>query len=356
MTNTTPEPKLRVLLLGPFPPPHGGVEISLASLQDFLYQQEVCCEVINLTRHRKAEASGVHYPASAMEVVRLLLKKRAEIVHMHIGGNVSWRLLGLGLVCSLLPKRKLVLTLHSGGYPSSPAGKAARPISLRGFLFRRFDGLIGVNQELVDMFVKFGVPPAKIRLILPSSMPARVPDVALPDTISRFFSTHSPVLLTVSGLEPEYDLPSQIGALGCLREMGPNAGLLIVGAGSLEAEIRNRIKVTRYADHVLLAGDVSHEVVLRIMSLSDILLRTTLYDGDSIAVREALHFGLQVVATDNGMRPEGAILIPVADQGALCQAIQRILDKPQVRQTSPGAETTNLRQVVDFYHQILSLA
>jgi glycogen synthase len=356
MTDGTPEPKLKVLLLGPYPPPHGGVEINVASLQDFLHRHEVCCEVINLTRHRKREGRGVHYPASAMEVVRLLLQKKAEIIHVHIGGNVSWRLLGLGLVCSLLPSRKLVLTLHSGGYPSSPAGKAARPISLRGFLFRRFDGLIGVNQELVNMFVNFGVPLAKIRLILPYALPARVPDVALPETICKFFATHSPVLLTVSGLEPEYDLFSQIEALGCLREKSPGAGLLIVGAGSLEAEIRNRIRTTRYADHVLLAGDVPHEVVLCIMALSDVLLRTTLYDGDSIAVREALHFGLPVVATDNGMRPEGVTLIPVADQGALCQTIRRTLDKPQVRQTSPGAETTNLQHVIDFYQQLLSAA
>ncbi|MGD0909928.1 MAG: glycosyl transferase family 1, partial [Candidatus Acidiferrales bacterium] len=91
-------------------------------------------------------------------------------------------------------------------------------------------------------------------------------------------------------------------------------------------------------------------------SLSDILLRTTLYDGDSIAVREALHFGLPVIATDNGMRPEGAILIPVADRRALCQAIRWILDKPAVRQTSPGADVTNLNRVIEFYKQLLSPA
>ena len=350
------EPKLRVLLLGPYPPPHGGVEISLASLQDFLQRHEVCCEVINLTRHRKMGGQGIYYPASAMDVVRLLLRKKAEIIHLHIGGNVSWRLLGLGLLCSLLPSRKLVLTLHSGGYPSSPAGKAARPIGLRGFLFRRFDGLIGVNQELVDMFVSFGVPLAKIRMILPFALPAHVPDVALPEKIRNFFATHSPVLLTVSGLEPEYDLPLQIEGLGRLREMSPGAGLLVVGAGSREREIRERIQAKTYADHILLAGDVSHDVVLRTMSFSDILLRTTLYDGDSIAVREARHFGLPVVATDNGMRPEGVTLIPVGDLDALCRTIQSALDKPQVRQTSPGKDATNFGLVIEFYQQLLSPA
>lgn len=356
MTNSTSEPKLRVLLLGPYPPPHGGVEINLASLQDFLHRVDACCEVINLTRHRRVGIGPVHYPATAMDVIRLILRNKAEIIHLHVGGNVSWRLLGLGLLCSLLPSRKVVLTLHSGGYPSSPAGKTARPISLRGFLFRRFDGIIAVNQELVDMFISFGVPAAKIRLILPFSLPAKLPDVALPETIGKFFAAHAPVLLSVGGLEPEYDLPSQIEALGCLRETSPGAGLLIAGAGSLEAEIRSRIRATSYADHVLLAGDVSREVVLRMMSLSDVLLRTTLFDGDSIAIREALHFGLPVIATDNGMRPERASLIPIADRRALCQAIRGTLDKPQMRQTSPGAETTNLQLVINFYRQLLSLA
>lgn len=161
-------------------------------------------------------------------------------------------------------------------------------------------------------------------------------------------------MLTVSGLEPEYDLPLQIEAVGRLREIRPDAGLLIVGVGSRESEIRDRIRAKPYADHILLAGDVSHEVVLRIMSVSDILLRTTLYDGDSIAIREALHFGLPVVATDNRMRPEGVILIPHSSAEMLCRAIHAALDAPQARRKSPGADENNLQAVVDFYRLLVA--
>jgi glycogen(starch) synthase len=345
---------MKVLLLGPYPPPHGGVEISLAALQDFLLRRGISCEVVNLTRHRKSGDQGVYYPAGALDVVRLLLQRKAEIIHLHIGGDVSWRLLGLGFVCSLLSSRKLVLTLHSGGYPSSPAGKAAHPFSLRGFLFRRFDGIIGVNRELVDMFIKFGVSTSRIRLVLPFALPAGVPDVALPQATLKFLEAHNPVLLSVSGLEPEYDLSVQIEALGYLREIHPHAGLLIIGTGRCESEIRHKIQTKPYGDHILLPGDVSHDVVLRVMSLSDILLRTTLYDGDSIAVREALHFGLPVVATDNGMRPDGVTLIPFSDRDALRRAVRRCLETPHVRQTSPGADTRNLQAVVDLYQELLS--
>jgi glycogen(starch) synthase len=347
---------LKVLLLGPYPPPHGGVEISLALLYDFLRQQGISCEVINLTRHRKAEGNGIYYPTNAMDVIRLLLRKKVEIVHLHIGGNVSWRLLGLGLICSLLPGRKLVLTLHSGGYPTSPAGKSAHSMSLRGFLFRLFDRIIVVNQAQVEMFIAFGVPLAKIRLILPSSLPGAIHDVSLPKTIVKFIASHDPVLLTVGGLEPEYDLPLQIEALGSLRKTNPHAGLLIVGGGSLDVELRNRIQAAPYADHVLLAGDIPHQAVLRIMSLSHVLLRTTMYDGDSIALREALHFGLPVVATDNGMRPNGVTLTPVGDLDGLCRSVESILHKPQIRTASPGADTSNLAAVVHLYEELVCAA
>jgi glycogen(starch) synthase len=350
----SPDSRLRVLLLGPYPPPHGGVEISLAALRNFLLRRGMCCDVVNLTRHRKAEGGGIYYPTRKIDVIRLLLRKKAEIIHLHIGGNVSWRLLGLGLLCSLLPGKKLVLTLHSGGYPTSPAGKAARPFSLRGFLFRRFDGLIGVNRELVDMFAKFGVPRSKIRLILPFELPDEIPNISLPETIRNFLETHHPVVLTVSGMEPEYDLPAQIEVLGCVRKIHGDAGLLIIGAGSCEAELRKQIRAKPYADHILLAGDVPRHVVLRAMSLSDVLIRTTLYDGDSIAVREALHLGLPVVATDNGMRPEGVTLIPKSDREALCRAVRTVVDAPKVRRrTSLRAHVGNLQAVTEFYRELL---
>ncbi len=55
------------------------------------------------------------------------------------------------------------------------------------------------------------------------------------------------------------------------------------------------------------------------------MLRTTWYDGDAISVREALHFGVPVIASDNGMRPEGTHLIPARDLEALVAAAEKIL-------------------------------
>jgi glycogen synthase len=354
-TTATAAHGLRVLLLGPYPPPHGGVEINVAALRDFLLQREVPCEVINLTRHRKAEGHGIFYPSGALQTLRLLVQRKANVLHLHVGGDVSWRLLALALVCSMLPGRRLVLTLHSGGYPSSPAGQTARPFSVRGFVFRRFDFLIGVNREMIEMFVRFGIDRGKTRLILPFALPDRIPDAVLPESILRFLESHNPVLLTVGGLEPEYDLPLQIAALGSFREEYPAAGLVIIGGGSRERDTRDLVASKPYAEHVLLAGDLPHDVTLRAIAEADIFLRTTFYDGDSIAVREAMHFGIPVVATDNGMRPAGVHLTPPRDPAGLLGTIAAIARRlPGCDSASPQfkRDDANLHSVFELYQQL----
>jgi hypothetical protein len=73
-----------------------------------------------------------------------------------------------------------------------------------------------------------------------------------------------------------------------------------------------------------------------------VFLRTTPYDGDSISVREALHIGAPVVATDNGMRPEGIHLIPSCDLAALHGEIEARLIEGSSRQSRDEANEQNL--------------
>ncbi len=308
--------------------------------------------VINLHRHRSGREPGVYHPTTAKETLGLLRSLRYDIIHLHIGGGVPARLLALAAVCTAMPGARSVLTFHSGGYATSPEGRAARPMSARGLVFRRFDRVIAVNREIVALFERFGVQPPRLRLIHPHALPVSVPDAAVPERAKAFFAAHSPVLITVGLLEPEYDLNLQIEALGRIHQRHPNAGLLIAGSGSLEPELRASIAARPWGDHVLLYGDLPHEAALRAMWDADVFLRTTLYDGDSVAVREALHFGTPVVATDNGMRPDGVRLIPARDIDSLCAAIQQALSEPRRREIRPGAAEANIEAVLNLYEEI----
>jgi len=340
---------MNVLLMGPYPPPHGGVQTNLVAIRKYLLERGTQCPVINLTRFRRNEQDDIYYPKTAFGVMRLLLTLDYDVIHLHVGGDLSLRHAGLMLLCSLVPTKKTVFTFHSGGYPSSAAGQRAKRGSLRGVALRRMDGIIAVNQELVEMFLRFGVARERVRLIPPHAVDLDGRANGLPEPLAAFSRQHDPLLVTVSGLEPEYDLPLQIEAVGRLRAQFPRLGLAIIGGGSQEAEIRRRIDDKPYRQDLLLCGDLPHEAALEGIRAGSLFLRTTWYDGDSISVREALHLGIPVVASDNGMRPAGVHLVPKSQLEALCRTVEAVLREPSSPRQVAGSANENLDAVFRFY-------
>lgn len=236
-----------------------------------------------------------------------------------------------------------------------PEGQALGPSSFAGFVLRRFDGLIGVNEEIMRFFRKIGVRSSRARLISPYAfLGDNLSSESLPAPLAAFFAAHDPVLLSVGLLEPEYDLPLQIEALPRIREKHPNTGVIMIGSGSLEADLRSRIHASPVAEHLLLTGDIPHPATMQAVSRARLMLRTTLYDGDALSVREALQLGTPVIATDNGMRPAGVTLIPKSDLPALLRAIDQQLAQSVPAEAESVSDDSNLQAVFDFYQDLLS--
>lgn len=345
---------MKILQLGPYPPPHGGVQTHVVALVDFLRHRGIPCDVVNLTRFKRASENGIYYPPNALAVASHLISHRYDLIHLHVGGRIWPRQLALALACFVLPDTRCVFTFHSGGYPSSPEGRTAHARTLRAFVLRRFDALIAVNEEIAQFFRNLGAEPQRIHVISPylGLGASALGDAPLPTKVSEFMAAHSPVLISVGGLEPEYDVSLQMKALGVIRTQHPKAGLLVAGSGSLEEAVREECSRLPYAEHILLNGDLAHGATLQAMQSSDIMLRTTWYDGDAISVREALHFGVPVIASDNGMRPEGTHLIPARDLDALVTAAKKILDSPPARIPVASASHRNLEEVLTVYQTL----
>lgn len=344
---------MHVLLLGPYPPPQGGVQRNMLAIRDELRRAGHTCSIINITRSRPAgEEPDVYHPPTAFALLRLLFKLKFDLLHIHVGGEIPPRVLALLAVCAFLARGKSVLTLHSGGYPLSKAGRAARRFSLRGFIFRLYTRLICVNRQQAEMFEKFGADKEKVRLIHPFFN--RKPDsgISVSAALKDFAASHKPLLMTVGLLQPAYNLELQIDALEKIREKFPGAGLMIIGAGESEDELRRAIDAKFYAEHVLLAGDVEHAVTLHLINDCDVLLRTTSYDGDAISVREALHLDTPVVATDNGMRPAGVRLIPAARANELLSAVEATLNRGAAKKSVKPDDYRNIAAVVSLYEEI----
>lgn len=344
--------KPRVVQLGPYPPPMGGVQANLVAIHERLQELGRESRVVNLTRFRAADTATVFYPDGPLATLRLLARLPADVLHLHVGGDLSTRLVLLGLVCACWPGRRSVFSFHSGGYPDSPGGRSAGYWTLRGFALRRFTRLIAVNRQLADTFGRFGVRPDRIRILLPFVLPDRVPDTEFPAPLAAFYAAHDPVLVSMGWLEPEYDFALQIAQLAKIRERWPRAGLAILGDGRLREDLEQARLQSGCPDHILLAGDQPHPVALKAIARAGAFLRTTHYDGDAISVREALHLGTPVVASDNGMRPPGVVLFTARDGASLRDAIGKALSGARPQPGPAGSGRENIDAVIGLYDEI----
>lgn len=347
---------MRVLQLGPFPPPEGGVSRNILALRTQLRASGDGCSILVTARpERIVPEEGVYHPSSAGALIGLLRSLDYDVLHLHVGGDITGRLIRLMAACCVLGKGQKVLTMHSGGFATSKEALTAKPASVRGAVFRMFDRVISVNKDLAAVFAAYGVPSERNRVIAPHALRSPDPKAALPPRLGDFVSGHDPFLLTIGSLETGYDLFTQIEAMAGVLERKPDAGLMVIGSGALEEELRKAIDSKPYAGRILLAGNVDHDLSLLLIREADALLRTTLFDGDAIAIREALFLGTKVIATDNGMRPDGVDLIPMRDAAALARAVVTAPGKAGGVSQPAGEDVSNIVAVVELYREVLGL-
>ncbi|CAN5669607.1 glycosyltransferase family 4 protein [soil metagenome] len=344
---------MHILQLGPYPPPEGGINRNMLAIREELQNNGHQCSIIATSKSTKIlNEADVYHPRSSQELVKLLQKFNYDILHLHVGGEITKRVLGLVAVCAFFGRGRSVLTIHSGGYPTSKEGLAAKRNSIRGAIFRRFEKIITVNSLIAEVFEKYGIAKEKIKVVYPFVHRNPDPAVEIPKQLKDFAENHSPFLLTVCLLEDTYDLFMQFDAFGKVLEKFPEAGLLIVGSGSLENDLKAAIASKNYADKIFLAGDVEHKITLHLINKADILLRTTKFDGDAIAVREALFLETPVIATDNGLRPAGVNLIPIHDAGALVDQIEKIASGERETKTEKPDDKSNVTEILKIYEEV----
>ncbi len=345
---------MHVLQLGPYPPPEGGIHRNMLAIREKLRANGDECSIIATAKSSKiTPEADVYHPRTAPDLIKLLKNLKYDVLHLHIGGEIPLRVLAFMAICAFFGRGKSVLSFHSGGYAAEKI-KTANYFSRDAAVFRLFRKIIAVNPLMIEMFEKFGVKKEKLHQIYPFVL--RNPDksIEIPDKLKSFAAKHQPFLLAVCLLEDTYDLFMQIDALGEILKKMPNAGLMIVGSGSLESELKAAIAAKNYAESILLAGDVEHKFTLHLIEKADILLRTTKFDGDAIAVREALFLGTKVIATDNKMRPDGVDLIPIQDSAALIEKVVELGGEEKAAKIEKLDDESNIEAVLAVYREIVA--
>ncbi|XXR45372.1 glycosyltransferase family 4 protein [Sorangium sp. So ce381] len=177
---------------------------------------------------------------------------------------------------------------------------------------------------------RYGVDPARIRIV-PGCVDAARFGVPMERRSARQaldLPTDRPIVLTVRRLVRRMGLGDLVDAMATVRKHVPDALLLIVGRGTIEAELRERIAAMGLQHHVRLMGalpDAQLPLVYRAADLS--VVPTLMLEGFGLTTLESLAAGTPVLVTPVGGLPEavsdlsGSLVLQASGVAALAAGL-----------------------------------
>lgn len=311
--------------------------------------------------HRAAEARGiVTFPIKVSNDVdfrpvwslrRLIRREGYDIVHFHTKRAHALSLL-LGRA---RPALRYVATRRMD-YPVKRSWYTRR-------LYNEIaDGVIAISHKIAAVLAAGGVHSEKIRVIHSGIDPA-------PFQRARAQGAQSagPVVGTVAVLEERKGHRFLLEAAALLKAQGYRLRYRLAGDGSQRDFLEKRARELGLAEEVTFLGFVRD--VPGFLSMIDIFVLPSLYEGLGIAVLEAMAAGTPVVASRTGGIPElvadqvTGLLVPPQDSQALARAIAHLMSQSGMRQRM-GANGRDkvikdftvermARKNEDFYYELL---
>ena len=268
-----------------------------------------------------------------LSVARLRrLGQRADVLHAH--GLRAGALAALALGRRRRGRTRLVVTLHNltvGGRLTTLVGDR-----LERLIARRADLVLAVSPDLAERAQDLGAPHVEVAIIPavspqqptePSTSDAAAAEDAWPRSGAR--------LLTVARLAPQKGLPLLLEAAAILsREV--DAGRLtaftwaLAGDGPGREQAAERIAAEQLP--VTLLGRRSDAPAL--MEVADIVVQTSLWEGQPLTIQEALRAGTAIVATDVGgtaVTARGGALLVDPQAQTIAEALRTLLSDPEAR-------------------------
>ena len=177
----------------------------------------------------------------------------------------------------------------------------------------------------------------------------------------------APVIGTVGNLSHKKGLPCLLEAIREILQAFPAAWFLLVGAGPLEKEMKEKAKQIPLGRQIIFTGARSD--VPDLMGAMDVFVLASLFEGLPNVLLEAMALAKPVVATEVGGIPElvesgvDGILVPSKKSSALAGAVLGLLKNPAKAQAlgERGREKVRkdfvLERMIDQYEELyLSLA
>lgn len=317
----------RILLVGPEPPPFGGMAVQGQLLRERLGQAGLDVRFLptNPRLPRALDLPVLRTLAGGLVFAGLLLARarRSRTVHV-LGASGAYFLLRvlpvliwarvLGAPCLVNYRGGLAESfLARNGWWARPALKLARPLTVPSAFLER-------------IFAREGFAPR----IVPNVM-----------ELERFpFVADRPAGLRVLGnrnFEPIYNVALLVEAFALVREEEPGALLTLAGTGSQDAALRAQVQAAGLGEAVRFTGRVERGEMPVLLAEHTVYANPTDVDNMPVSLLEAFASGLPVVSTDAGGVPDlcvherHGLLVPRGDARALADAILRLHRDAELR-------------------------
>jgi glycosyltransferase involved in cell wall biosynthesis len=175
------------------------------------------------------------------------------------------------------------------------------------------------------------------------------------------FAPTDVLFVCVAALRPQKNPALLLEAFHRGAASDPRARLLFVGEGDLKSELERQIGALGLQERVHLLGLRSD--VPEMLNAADVFVLSSDYEGNPLAVLEAMAAGKPMICTAVGGVPElvegeCGLLVPPRDAQALSKAMSYMLESPKARQTMGGAsarravERFDLRVMTEAYEDL----
>lgn len=349
MSSRPPRVLQVVLSLNP-----GGTERLVLELTKRLHEQvpmAVCCLDEEGTWAHELTAQGISvqalhrqpgfHPQLGKAIARLAARHGAGIVHCHHYSPFVY-----GCVARLLkPGLRVVFTEHgrlSDARPS-PRRRLANHV-----LARVPAAAFAVSSELREHLIDEGFPPLRMSVIYNGIEPGPVPQPSMRQKIRERLrvSDGTIVVGTIARLDPVKDLGTTIRAVRQLASE-PSTVLCIVGDGAERSSLEALAHGLGLDDRVRFLGQRND--ARDWLAGWDVYVNSSISEGISLTILEAMAASLPVVVTRVGGNPEVVdegcgVVVPARSPDALSEAIRGLAGDAGRRATLGAAGRLRVEQ------------
>jgi glycosyltransferase involved in cell wall biosynthesis len=291
------------------------------------WAQELTSEGVPVVALRRK--AGFH-PALGNRIARLAEEHGTDVLHCHHYSPFVY-----GQIAGLLHRTSRVVFTEHGRL--SDAGPSLKRRLVNPLLGRLPAAIFAVSADLREHMLAEGLPGHRLGVIHNGINPGSRPSIAtrLAARESLGLSPEAMVIATAGRLDPVKDFPTLFDAFAGVKRTWPAARLVVIGDGPERSQLEQQAMRLGVAAAVSFTG--YRNDVRSLLAGADVYVNSSIHEGVSLTILEAMAAALPVVATRVGGTPEvvldheTGVLVPARSPAALASAIEGLFRSPGQR-------------------------